>query len=102
MRSSSGLFFSFFLSVTSLSAQKVDFSRDVQPIFKANCYGCHGPAQQMNSFRLDRRSDAMRGGTLAQIGPGNAAGSRMYLRLTGKQYGLQMPPTGPLSSEQID
>jgi ankyrin repeat protein len=102
MRSSSGLFFSFFLSVTSLSAQKVDFSRDVQPIFKANCYGCHGPAQQMNSFRLDRRSDAMRGGTLAQIGPGNAAGSRMYLRLTGNQYGLQMPPTGPLSSEQID
>jgi ankyrin repeat protein len=90
------------ISLTSLHAQKVDFKRDVQPIFKANCYGCHGPAQQMNGFRLDRRADAMRGGTLAMIGPGNAAGSRMYLRLIGNQYGLQMPPTGPLNDSQID
>ena len=86
----------------SLPAQKVDFRRDVQPIFKANCYGCHGPTQQMNAFRLDRRSDAMRGGTLAQIGPGNSDGSRLMLRLTGNKSGLQMPPTGPLNDQQID
>ena len=33
---------------------KVDFGRDVLPIFKAQCYSCHGPAQQLNGFRLDR------------------------------------------------
>lgn len=81
---------------------KVDFRRDVQPLFKANCIGCHGPAQQMNGFRLDRRSAAMKGGTLAMIGPGNSAGSRLYLRLIGNQYGMQMPPTGPLSQDQIN
>src|SRR5207249_12335675 len=42
---------------------KVDFGRDVQPILRQQCYGCHGPNQQMNGFRLDRRRDAMRGGT---------------------------------------
>ena len=80
---------------------RVDFRKDVQPIFKSNCYGCHGPSQQMNGFRLDRRADAMKGGTLAMIGKGNAAGSRLYLRLIGNQFGLQMPPTGPLNAQQI-
>jgi ankyrin repeat protein len=81
---------------------KVDFARDVQPIFKTYCIGCHGPTQQMNGFRLDRRSNAMRGGTIAVIGPGNSAGSRLYQRLIGDQYGLRMPPTGPLPQEKID
>ena len=81
---------------------KVDFRRDVQPIFKAYCVGCHGPSQQMNGFRLDRRRDAMRGGTIPVIGPGNSGGSRLYQRLIGDQYGLRMPPTGPLSAGQIN
>ena len=80
---------------------KIDFVRDVQPIFQTYCVGCHGPSQQMNGLRLDRRRDAMLGGTLPMIGPENAAGSRLYLRLIGSQYGLQMPPTGALSTEQI-
>jgi ankyrin repeat protein len=82
--------------------RKVDFAHDVQPIFKARCIGCHGPAQQKNGFRLDRRADAMRGGTISVIGPGNSTGSRLYLRLTGSEYGIQMPPTGPLKQEEID
>src|SRR4051812_18866689 len=80
---------------------KVDFARDVQPIFRQSCIGCHGPAIHQNGFRLDRRGDAMRGGTIAMIGPGNSEGSRLYLRLVGSEFGTQMPPTGPLKSEQI-
>src|SRR5262245_505334 len=82
-------------------ATPVDFVRDVQPILRQQCYGCHGPTQQMNGFRLDRRRDAMRGGTIAVIGPGNSDGSRLYQRLIGQQYGQQMPPTGALQPEQI-
>jgi ankyrin repeat protein/mono/diheme cytochrome c family protein len=80
---------------------KVDFRRDVQPIFQEHCISCHGPSRQMNGFRLDRRSDAMRGGTIAVIGPGNSAASRLYLRLVGNRFGQQMPPAGPLTAEQI-
>src|SRR5947207_12325070 len=89
-----------------LSAQapaKVDFRRDVQPILKSNCYGCHGPAQQMNNFRLDRRREAMRGGTIAVIAPGSSGSSHLYLRLIGKdRIGAPMPPTGTLPQEQLD
>lgn len=82
---------------------KVDFVRDVQPIFRQNCYGCHGPRQQNNNLRLDRRRDAMRGGTIAVIGPGNSEASHLYLRLIGKDTipGQPMPPTGSLQPEQI-
>ena len=87
--------------VVHAQAQRVDFARDVQPIFRQHCYGCHGTTQQMNGFRLDRRRDAMRGGTIAMIGPGNSEGSRLYQRLIGNAYGTQMPPTGALEPEQI-
>ncbi|HEY0872027.1 MAG TPA: ankyrin repeat domain-containing protein [Vicinamibacterales bacterium] len=80
---------------------KVDFARDVQPILRQQCYDCHGPEKQKNGLRLDRRRDAMRGGTIAVIGPGNAAGSRLYQRLIGHEFGTQMPPTRPLPESQI-
>ncbi|HEV2690634.1 MAG TPA: ankyrin repeat domain-containing protein [Bryobacteraceae bacterium] len=83
-------------------AKKVDFGRDVQPLLKSSCYGCHGPKQQMNNFRLDRRKDALRGGTLVMIAPGSSEGSRLYHRLVGNEFGMQMPPTGALNKEQID
>jgi ankyrin repeat protein len=56
----------------------------------------------MHGFRLDRRRDAMRGGTNTVIVPGSSASSRLYLKLIGNKYGPQMPPTGALAQEQID
>ena len=56
----------------------------------------------MHGFRLDRRRDAMRGGTVVMIKPGSAETSRMYLKLIGSQYGPQMPLTGALDQEKID
>ncbi len=84
-------------------AGKVDFGRDVQPLFRTYCYSCHGPTVQTNNFRLDRRRDSLPnrvGANGARVVPGNSAASRLYLRVTG-QAGLQMPPTGALSTEQI-
>ncbi|HEX6974823.1 MAG TPA: ankyrin repeat domain-containing protein, partial [Vicinamibacterales bacterium] len=81
----------------------VDFARDVQPIFQQFCYDCHGPDKQMNGFRLDRRHDAMRGGTAVVIGRGSAASSRLYLRLIGGTYGRRMPlEADPLSARDVD
>ncbi len=42
---------------------RIDFQRDVQPIFRDHCVSCHGPEMQMSGLRLDRRADAMRGGS---------------------------------------
>jgi len=81
---------------------KIDFVRDVQPIFRERCVSCHGPDLRMGGLRLDRRADALRGGTQTDIGPGNADGSRLYHRVAGTAFGPQMPPTGRLTDAQID
>jgi ankyrin repeat protein len=82
----------------------IDFSRDIQPLLRSNCYSCHGPQLQSGGFRLDRRRDSMPnrvGANGARIVPGNSAVSRLYLKVSGNQAGLQMPPSGALSAEQI-
>jgi len=79
---------------------KIDFERDVQPIFRQNCVGCHGPARQNNGLRLDRRSSVMKPGT-RRVMPGSLENSFLYQRLVGNDFGMQMPPTGPLKPEQV-
>jgi ankyrin repeat protein len=86
------------------STERVDFERDIRPIFRASCYGCHSAVLQSGNFRLDRRRDSMPnrvGANGARIVPGNSAVSRLYLRVSGNEAGLQMPPTGALQAEEI-
>lgn len=81
---------------------KVDFRRDIQPLFQEKCIGCHGPSQQSAGMRLDRRSSAMQARGAVRLGPGNSAASMVYLRISGTRYGTRMPPTGPLDPAQIE
>src|ERR1700683_2462468 len=81
---------------------KVDFRRDIQPLFQEKCIGCHGPSQQSAGMRLDRRSSAMQARGSVRLGPGNSSASMVYLRIGGTRYGTRMPPTGPLDPAQIE
>src|SRR6516225_14410 len=95
------------LFTTILAAQgpaRVDFGRDIQPIFKQHCVECHGPSQQMRGLRLDRRRDALPnrvGANNVRIVPGDAAKSTLYRRIRGTESGTSMPPSGPLKPEEI-
>ena len=65
---------------------------------------CHGPTQQMRGLRLDRRVSALPnriGANGARIIPGNSEASVLYQRISGTTAGPRMPPSGPLSAEQI-
>ena len=60
--------------------ERIDFARDIQPLLRANCYGCHGVALQNGNLRLDRRRDSMPnrvGANGARIVPGDSASSRL-------------------------
>jgi len=99
------------LSVTLAVAQtklpppaniKVDFEKHVQPILAQKCHSCHGEEAQQSGLRLDRRQAALRGGDYGPvILPGRSAESKLIRRLVNGDGGLQMPPTGPLSEEEI-
>ena len=46
------------------ATRPVDFAKDVQPIFTAHCYTCHGEKKQEAAFRLDDKAIAFKGGEL--------------------------------------
>jgi mono/diheme cytochrome c family protein len=86
------------------SARPVDFARDIEPILRANCIGCHGPATQQSGFRLDDRASILKGGNSGKpaVVPGQSAASPLIQRVAGMPGLTAMPPVGArLSSEQI-
>jgi mono/diheme cytochrome c family protein len=84
-------------------AMKVDFAKDVQPIFSAKCYSCHGEKKQLSGFRLDRKTAAMKGGETGKaIIPGNSSTSPLIHYVAGTDTERKMPPKGDrLTSDQI-
>ncbi len=89
---------------TGAFAADVDFDKDIKPIFREKCYGCHGPTQQMSGLRLDRRETVLMGGRgRPDLVPGAIERSSIYLRVAGTTQGPRMPLTGEtLTPEQID
>jgi len=70
--------------------KKVDFAKDVQPIFKATCVKCHGvdpdkPRKKAaGGFRLDDKAAALKGGRSgAAIVSGSAKDSLLFKLLSG-------------------
>ena len=62
---------------------EIDCARDVQPLLKRNCQGCHGAGMQQSGFRLDDGVAALKGGYGgASILPGKSAESRLVHRVS--------------------
>lgn len=75
---------------------KLDFQKDVAPILRRHCIGCHGPEMQLADLRLDQRRYAITEGQDRDlIKPGHSADSLLVRRLTDKKLGLLMPPGFP-------
>ena len=94
------------LLATLLSASawgQMDFVREVQPVLRKNCYGCHGPAMQQSGLRLDDAATALKGGySGAAILPGDSAASPLMQRVMGAKGFPVMPPGGkPLKPEEV-
>ncbi|MDX1984759.1 MAG: PSD1 and planctomycete cytochrome C domain-containing protein [Bryobacteraceae bacterium] len=84
----------------SLPLWAADFARDVEPVFKARCYACHGAVQQIGGLRLDVKTDAMKGGYSGPvIVPGKSADSKLIQRVAGAKGVMLMPPAGPKLTE---
>ncbi|MEX2215534.1 MAG: PSD1 and planctomycete cytochrome C domain-containing protein, partial [Phycisphaeraceae bacterium] len=94
------------IDLTKLPApekRKIDFIKDVQPIFAAHCISCHGGDKQKSDYRLDRKASAFKGGSIGgAIVPGNSATSLLIHYVAGLDEDVIMPPKGKrLSAEQI-
>jgi len=76
--------------------EKVNFNRDVRPVFSDTCFQCHGPdeAKRKAGLRLDTRETAVKpaeSGAIAIV-PGHPEQSELIKRLTAKDPDDVMPP----------
>lgn len=77
------------------------FEEKVRPILVNKCYSCHGSAAR-GGLRLDSRAALMKGGRDgAVVVPGDPEHSLLITAVHYADPKLQMPPRGPLKSEQI-
>ncbi len=85
------------------ASQKVDFAKDIQPIFADRCYQCHGAKKQEASLRLDEKSAALKGSENgAVILPGKSSESVLIHAVAWVRDDLKMPKKGErLSAEQV-
>src|SRR6266403_813759 len=74
-----------------------EFSKDIAPIFAANCIGCHASGVKMGSLDLDTMEGIRTGGNNGTIlVPGDSGASRLYLMVAGK-----LAPAMPLSGKSL-
>jgi hypothetical protein len=85
------------------AAERVDYLRDVKPIFKKHCYSCHGSLKQEGTFRADTAKAILNGGDSGSAAePGNAKSSHLLARITDADEATRMPKeSAPLSPSEI-
>ncbi|MCA9065272.1 MAG: DUF1549 domain-containing protein, partial [Planctomycetaceae bacterium] len=92
---------------SDVTADEIQYARDIQPILAANCFLCHGadPANREADLRLDMRDAALAGRDVGPaIVPGKPDDSSLMQRILTEDHDLQMPPPDSgkqLSPEQI-
>jgi uncharacterized membrane protein/mono/diheme cytochrome c family protein len=80
--------------------EKVDFYRDIDPIFKKACYECHDAKEQKGELRMDTREFQLKGGEGGpSIIPGDSKKSLTVIRIRGEGEDPRMPKKKPALSE---
>ena len=89
----------------ALSADPVDYSRQVKPLLTARCGPCHGALRQQSGLRLDTAQAIKKGGESGPaITPGKSVNSLLIQAVTDSGLVSRMPPEGEgerLSPDQI-
>lgn len=75
--------------------RKIDFAKEVRPLFATYCVECHGEKKKESGLRLDDRDEALNGG---DSGPpwidGKSADSLLIKYVGGLDPDVVMPPKG--------
>src|ERR1700686_2382194 len=90
------LFVAVALAQGPAGPERVQFNRDIRPIFSDKCYTCHGPdaANRKSKLRFDIEDGAkieLSKGRKAIV-PGDPSQSEVYKRVASSDQALRMPP----------
>ena len=92
------------LSLFTMAAAAVDFTREVLPILEDHCFDCHGEEKQKSGLRVDSVKGLLRGGESGEplVVAGKSAESYLFKRISSLDKKDMMPPKGErLSAAQV-
>ena len=93
-------------SESTKGTAEVDYLKQIKPIFRKNCFACHGVLQQKSGLRTDTAASIRKGGVAgAAIEPGKSGDSLLIDMVTGADGAIKMPPPdqgASLSNKDID
>jgi len=84
-------------------SRRIDFAKDIQPIFEASCVQCHARGKNKGNFSLETRADFLEGGDAgAPAVAGKSAESAVVAMISGLDPEILMPKKGKkLTSDQV-
>jgi hypothetical protein len=89
-----------FFATAALSAAEPDFAKDVQPVFRKYCNGCHNAKEKEGGLVLEDFAHALQGGDSgAAIVAGDSAKSELWKRVIAKDDS-RMPPEGHVAPKE--
>ena len=84
----------------SAVAEPVSFYRDVRPILRANCAGCHKPGKTKGELDVTTHATILKGGKAGALKVGDAADSELFLQIDGAEP--EMPKDAePLTGSEV-
>ncbi len=89
---------------SSTDPHKIDFNRDIRPIFNANCMACHGGVKQAGGVSFSYREQVLGKAKSGRpiVVPGSPRASELMARVTSNDPEIRMPLHGkPLAPGQI-
>jgi hypothetical protein len=97
----------FFTAAVARAQDKVDFEKQIRPIFADTCYKCHAGTKHKGDFKLDNVASIKKGGKDGDdVVPGHPEKSGLFKRITLKPDDDDiMPPSDkgkPLAKAQTD
>jgi len=90
----------------TVELKPVSYHRDLLPIFRANCLGCHQGAKQRGEYVMTQFDRLLAGGETGEqaIVPGNPDASHLVTQITPVAGHAEMPdePSKPLSQVDVE
>jgi len=85
------------------AARKIDFAKEIKPIFEASCIKCHGRGRTKGDLSIESRDTLLKGGESGPaIVPGKSAESHLIELVAGLDPDSVMPQKGKrLTTEEI-
>ena len=91
---------------SSNTLHPVSYQRDIEPIFRRQCFGCHQGAKQLGNYMMTDFASLVAGGESgeAAIVAGDASASYLIDQITQTDGRAEMPkaPSKPLSAVEVE